>query len=107
GKDVVAIGDMSAAHFGAAAEFAGIDDKHRCPAVGGDCLPRLRLPVHEIQQASILVDAADAENPIIGLIATKEPTRRIPDNVAVAWPERPAGHRDFNRGIAHKSSSGV
>ena len=76
-EEMMAIIEVPAAHRGVAAEFAGIGDKQGGPAVGENGLSRLNFAGMKIEQRSILVDAADAEDSDVGLEAGKEALRRL------------------------------
>src|SRR3954471_6933219 len=60
GEEMVAVAEVTTAHRGVAAELADIGDQERGPAVGGDGLAGLNFTEVEIQQCSVLVNAADA-----------------------------------------------
>src|SRR5882724_4981589 len=89
GEEGVEIAQIAEAHHGIAPELAVVADEKDLARIGDDAFRSPHLPVIEIEQRAVGIDAADADDAEIGLELAEEIDGGLADDAAVAAAHDP------------------
>lgn len=106
GEDAVDQGDGAQAYHGITAELAGVDGEKDLAGIVDDGLGNPHFLVIEVEQAAVVVDAADADDRVVDLELLDEVHGSLADDTAVA-AYRTAGHQHFEVGLGAELGSDV